>query len=178
MFKRKEIKFEEKIAITELCARQAENATRDGIVKVSFLKAVYDVALLAFLGENITDGVSYKNDGGVCNFEINISFDKLIEILGSKHIKHLKHKIKNYTETWNEVLESVKLYNIALAVKSFGDSLPTIDEMNKQVENMKSILDGNKKILETAVQCETKQAVREQDKMEYFKKKREQFGLK
>ena len=164
MFKKKEISFEEKLTISDLCVRQAENSAKNGVVHIPFVKAIYDVALLAILGEKVAEGVSCTKENGVCNIEINIDSDKLIEVLGGKKAKSLKRKVKNYDEVWGEILETIRLYNVALAIRAFGESLPSADEMREQMKEMQSFVDENKEIVETAIEYEAKEGIKKEVK--------------
>lgn len=163
-FNRKEVSFEEKLAISDLCIRQAENSARNGAVHLVFVKAIYDVALLAILGEKVADGVTCTKENSVCNIEINIDSEKLIEVLGGKKAKSLKRKVKNYDEVWGEILETIRLYNVALAIRAFGESLPSTEEMRAQMKDMQSFVDENKEIVETAIEYEAKEGIKKEVK--------------
>ena len=124
---------------------------------MSFIKAIFDISMLAILGEKVADGVSCTEGNGVCNVEINIDSDKLIQVLSGKKVKKLRYRVKNYKEAWNEICETIRLYNVALAIRAFGEALPTVVEMKEQMNAMEEMLSKNESLVKSAVEYETKE---------------------
>ena len=159
MFNKKEISFEEKMAITDLCVKQFEHSVKNGGMQIPLIKAIYDVAVLAVLGKNVDDGISCTKEEGVCNININIDSNKLISIADNVKTRALRKSIKNYDEFWGEILETIRLCNVAISIKAFGEVFPTAEQMGEQMENLKTILDENKGIVESAIRYEGREGL-------------------
>ena len=61
----------------------------------------------------------------------------------------------NYNSVWANVLQSIQMFNVKHCISFIGANLPTAEEMQEQLNNMKNLISENKDFVDKAVKVET-----------------------
>lgn len=149
------INFMRQTELTNLCVKQCENYGENVCSAIPACKALFDICVLALQTDLPVDGISenFTKD----NYEINatLSYDDIEEYIVSGVIETVKEKILNYDKVWAMVLQSIEMFNVKQCIAFIGANLPTAQEMQEQLNNMKNLISENKEFVDKAVKVET-----------------------
>ena len=149
------INFMRQTEITNLCIRQCETYGENAYSAVPACKVLFDICVLALQTDLPINGIKETLVDGVYDLDANLDYADIEDYVTSGVIEKVKEKILNYNSVWANVLQSIQMFNVKHCISFIGANLPTAEEMQEQLNNMKNLISENKDFVDKAVKVET-----------------------
>lgn len=149
------INFMRQTEITNLCIRQCESYGENAYSAVPACKVLFDICVLALQTNLPVEGVKETLVDGVYNLDAQLDYADIEDFVVSGVIEKVKEKVLNYDSVWANILQSIQMFNVKHCIAFIGANLPTAQEMQEQLNNMKNLISENKEFVDKAVKVET-----------------------
>lgn len=149
------INFMRQTEITNLCIRQCQTYGENVFASVSDCKVLFDICVLALQTNLPVEGVKENLVDGVYDLDVQLDYADIENYVVSGIIEKVKEKVLNYDSVWANILQSIQMFNVKHCIAFIGSNLPTAQEMQEQLNNMKALISENKDFVDKAVKVET-----------------------
>ena len=149
------INFMRQTELNSLCVRQCESYGDNFALALPACKVLFDICVLALQTDLPITGVNETVIEGVYNLDTELNYSDIEEIVCSGIVEKVVAKISNYNEVWALILKSIKMSNVKHCIATIGANLPSAQEMQEQLDNMKKFVAENKQFVDKAISVET-----------------------
>ena len=147
------INYQDQIILTEVCVNKFNADGEKKVWTIPACNLIFNLGVLALQTDIEVNGVKKetKDKENILTFDIDA--DDIEYYTESGIFQKVFDKVENYKSTWENIRYVLQIESLKYCIGEIGKGLPTVEEMQNAIGDMKKAIDDNPQFIEKVVKA-------------------------